>query len=244
MPFYPPPPNSVEEKTPFVFFVPHKSFDSILISKGASSKMFNLNTPKSTDSASNTKLECTPETLVADNVPIQAFQIPQGWEQTRRSAKWGFGGNTGYNYEFSPKSKRAKAGLSIDWDGRTIDETHRAAWRDIFAIAPHELDKGELAFLDEVIKLNYADPTQYKLNSARTIDWNGRMVVEIDGQTISENEPVFHCFAIAFDNYGDLSSAGVIRFSATKELFEKYKNDALKSMKEIRWRKQNNSSAD
>ncbi len=123
--------------------------------------MFNLNTAISSDNASDTELECTPETLVADNVPIQAFQIPQGWEQTRRSAKWGFGGNTGYNYEFSPKSKHTEVGLLIDWDGRTIQEIHRAAWRDIFAKKPHDLDKGELAFLDEVIKLNHADPTQF-----------------------------------------------------------------------------------
>lgn len=192
---------------------------------------------KQTDqNTSQTKLECTPASLAADNVPIKSFRVPPGWVQTRRSSKWAFGGNTGYNYEFAPESRHAEAGLFIDWDGRTIAENYRAEWRDIFSKPPHQLDQGEIVFLDEVIKLNHADANYYKLNSARTVDWNGRMVVETDAQTVSVDDPVFHSIAITFDNYGDLTSAGVIRYSATPELFDKYMGEAMKSMKKIQWR--------
>lgn len=184
------------------------------------------------------KIECTPESLARDNVPIASIEIPRGWRQTRRSAKWAYGGNSGYAYEFVRRQGKSSAVFSIDWDGRFVEPQCHAAWREILTGPPHKLDAEEIEFLHRVLYISEADPERFRLDSAKTVAWGGRIVIEIEGETIASDNPGVRMHAIVFDNYGDFRCAGQVSFSAEPENFVKLEPAGLKIMRSIVWAKQ------
>ncbi len=187
--------------------------------------------------AAKSKLECTTSSLSADNIPLKSIKIDSNWKQTRRVSKWAFGGNSGYDYQFVTKSAKASAALSLYWDGRLIEPIHQAAWREMLTRQPHKLNNSEIEFLREAPHLDQADPKQVRLHSAKTVVWNGRTVVETEGETVDANEPVIRKHEIAFDNYGDYRSVGQISYSAKAADFPKFETAGLKMMNSIRWAK-------
>jgi len=199
--------------------------------------------PYNEASSAKAKLICTEKSFAQDRVPLKSFRIPPGWEQTKRYSGWAFGGNTGYCYEFAPKGKAQEGGLYIDWDGNIfIDYGYQLAWRELLKAPPHELNQADLVVMDRMVRLNQADPEYFKLSAAKLMDWNGRKVVWTEGQTLPTNnstDPIYHSFAITYDNHGDWKSAGTIRFSGTKEVFDQHKAEAEKTMRELRWSSMN-----
>lgn len=231
MPLYATPPESGNAKMEFVRFQRNVFADYVVISKGVSKRVFN-----SKSAQTESKLECTPESFARDNVPILSVKISPDWKQTKRTAKWAYGGQAGYDYEFSPRLDSNSLRLFINWDGTIIQESQRAFWRDIFLKPPHDLSVGELEFLFKTMQLNFANSEAFKLTTAKTVEWNGRTVIQCEGDSIVEGAPERHLFAIAFDNYPEHSSAGVFGFSGSKLDFERNREDALKIVKSVVWK--------
>lgn len=101
---------------------------------------------------------------------------------------------------------------------------------------PHDLTQNELDFLKVGVIPEDADPEYTKLRTARTVDWNGRTVIEIEGETIIERNPGIQSFTITYDR-GDGFCPGAVYFSGKREDYSKYLDKAKEAMKSIQWAK-------
>lgn len=181
-------------------------------------------------------VECTPESLVADRVPFESFKIPTDWHQTERIATWP-SGKESYHYAFEPNSNKEGVRLTIDWNGKSLRSERFGTppeWTSMMTKPPHDLDAFELSFLRTVLKLENVDSNRFKLITARTTSWNGKTVIETEGETLPHKTPALRSYAVTFDIQLPVTAA-TICYSAPKNEFTKFKEAAIDAMRAVEW---------
>ena len=161
---------------------------------------------------------------------IESMRIPNGWteEYVRQ------GGAPGPKIHWFKRKGDGWYGLILDYRGLEPANDLTKELNDLFAAPPHEIKDQELKFLQERRVAVRGLPDSAKLKFARTVDWNGKRVIESQG--IEDDGNHFYGITYATTRLGNAPIADTtIKFEAKEAIFLKYLPAMKKSMRSIKW---------
>ncbi len=174
--------------------------------------------------------EDTREPLFQNHGQIMEMALPHGWVE---GAPYQFRGGVGTrSFREVHPIDAPQAMLSFYYRGLPVSQE----WGDVFhamlAKPPHTLTEKEIQSLGDTLR-DKINPDDFLTYYAKTEDYNGKVVLCIEGRYKEVQEDVFEIFV---DASGDGRSIQEIYFQAPKDSFAKHAKAAKESIRSIVWK--------
>ncbi|MDP3509207.1 MAG: hypothetical protein Q8T09_14640 [Candidatus Melainabacteria bacterium] len=166
---------------------------------------------------------------VIDRGQISSMSMPAGFEKGKTV------GGTYANDSFQEYhlSSNANVKFYFEYRGRRMGVESSKVFHDTLEKPPHALAAQELESLHQVLGANRSNKDDFKINSARTEDLNGKRVLTIEGRYPRHNLSARTVFV---DSDGTGSAVQEITFQAPTAEFFKNTAASLNALKSIKWK--------
>lgn len=166
---------------------------------------------------------------VLDRGQISSMTMPAGFERGKAI------GSTYANDSFQEYTLNRNPDVKFyfEYRGRRMGADSSKAFHDILEKPPHSLAPQEIESLRQVLGANRSNKEDFKINSARTEDLNGKRVLTIDGRYPQHGLSARTVFV---DSDGTGSAVQEITFQAPTAEFFKNSAASLNSLKSIKWK--------
>jgi hypothetical protein len=161
---------------------------------------------------------------------VAAMDLPDGWvEKPAETMRTTIG--TRSLREFSQPDE-PEACICFYYRGLPLTAVGAAAFRTTIRQPEHPLSAKEIETLREVLK-ERGDASVFVIESARTLDWNGRRVLRLEGHYKQTGANLIELFV---DCDGTGRAVQEIYFIAPADIFPRYDQAAEKALRTIEWR--------
>jgi hypothetical protein len=167
---------------------------------------------------------------VIDRGQIASMSMPAGFEKGKTV------GGTYANDSFQEYhlSSNADVKFYFEYRGRRMGAESSKVFHDTLEKPPHALTPHELEGLHQVLGANRSNKDDFKINSARTEDLNGKRVLTVEGRYPHHG---LSARTIFVDSDGTGSAVQEITFQAPTAEFFKNTTASLNALKSIKWKK-------
>ncbi len=169
-----------------------------------------------------------PEVQIRDHGQIKDMTLPKDWVEGGPYKIDGPG--TRSFREFHP-TENPEALIGFFYRGLKIGEAGGKNFHDILDKPPHSLSQAELTSLSDVLR-DKGKPEDFAVYSAKTMDWNGKKVLVVEGRYKELQQDALEIFVDA-DNDGRVVQE--VYYQAPKDSFLKYLKAAKDSLRSIQW---------
>ncbi|HEY9867590.1 MAG TPA: hypothetical protein V6D08_00160 [Candidatus Obscuribacterales bacterium] len=167
---------------------------------------------------------------------VAVIDLPEGWvEKPAETMRTTIG--TRSLREFHQPDE-PEACICFYYRGLPLTTVGAAAFRTTLHQPEHLLSAKEIESLSEVLK-ERVDPWVFVIESARTLDWNGRRVLRLEGQYRETGANLIEIFV---DCDGTGRAVQEIYFIAPAGSFARYAQTADKALRTIQWKSSQGSS--
>lgn len=158
---------------------------------------------------------------------IDSMKLPDGWLPARRI-------NEAYLQQKEDQFKLPGSDgvLNFFYRGSRLSEYAGAEFNAVLAAKPHTLSQNELAKIGMALD-TLSDKKAFEMESARTIDLNGKRVLQVDG-TWKVGGRKFH--GILVDAGGRGTIVQELFYEATPDTFDAHVESVKKAIKTIQWK--------
>ncbi len=166
---------------------------------------------------------------VIDRGQISSMSMPPGFEKGKTV------GGTYANDSFQEYhlSSNANVKFYFEYRGRRMGAESSKVFHDTLEKPPHALAPQEIESLHQVLGANRSNKDDFKINSARTEDLNGKRVLTIEGRYPQHGLSARTVFV---DSDGTGSAVQEITFQAPTAEFFKNTAVSLNALKSIKWK--------
>lgn len=166
---------------------------------------------------------------VIDRGQISSMSMPAGFEKGKAV------GGTYANDSFQEYhlSSNANVKFYFEYRGRRMGTESSKVFHDTLEKPPHTLAPQEIESLHQVLGANRSNKDDFKINSARTEDLNGKRVLTIEGRYPHHGLSARTVFV---DSDGTGSAVQEITFQAPTAEFFKNTAVSLNALKSIKWK--------
>ncbi len=168
------------------------------------------------------------EVQIRDHGQIKEMTLPKDWVEGGPYPMNGPG--TRSFREFHP-TEDPKALIGFYYRGLKISEDGGNNFHDILSKPPHSLSQVELASLSDVLR-DKGQPEEFSMYSAKTMDWNGKKVLVVEGRYKELQQDAVEIF---IDANNDGRVVQEVYYQAPKDSFLKYLKAAKDSLRSIEW---------
>lgn len=172
----------------------------------------------------------TKEPLFQNHGQIMEMALPYGWVE---GAPYQFRGGIGTrSFREVHPIDAPQAMLTFFYRGLPVSQECGDVFRAMLANPPHTLTEKEIRSLGDALR-DKINPDDFLIYYAKTEDYNGKVVLCIEGRYKEVQEDVFEIFV---DASGDGRAIQEIYFQAPKDSFAKYAKAAKESIRSIVWK--------
>lgn len=166
---------------------------------------------------------------VIDRGQISSMSMPAGFEKGK-AVGGTFANNSFQEYHLS---SNANVKFYFEYRGQRMGAESSRAFHETLERPPHVLAPQELESLHQVLGANRSNKEDFKINSARTEDLNGKRVLTIEGRYPHHGLSARTVFV---DSDGTGSAVQEITFQAPTAEFFKNTAASLNALKSIKWK--------
>ncbi len=166
---------------------------------------------------------------VIDRGQISSMSMPAGFEKGK-TVGGTFANNSFQEYHLS---SNANVKFYFEYRGRRMGAESSRAFHETLERPPHVLAPQELESLHQVLGANRSNKEDFKINSARTEDLNGKRILTIEGRYPHHGLSARTVFV---DSDGTGSAVQEITFQAPTAEFFKNTAASLNALKSIKWK--------
>lgn len=166
---------------------------------------------------------------VLDRGQISSMSMPAGFEKGTAVAGT-YANNSFQEYHLS---SNANVKFYFEYRGSRMGAESSKVFRETLDKPPHPLTPQELESLHQVLGANRSNKEDFKINSAKTEDLNGKRVLTIEGRYPQHGLSARTVFV---DSDGTGSAVQEITFQAPTAEFFKNTAASLIALKSIKWK--------
>ncbi|CAN5521563.1 hypothetical protein BH11CYA1_BH11CYA1_03360 [soil metagenome] len=167
--------------------------------------------------------------IVSDRGQISSMTMPANFE----SGKQVSGTFANNNFKEYHLSSNANVKFYFEYRGSRMGAESSRVFHDTLERAPHSLTPQEIESLHQVLGANRSNKEDFKINSAKTEDLNGKRVLTIEGRYPQHG---LSARTIFIDSDGTGSAVQEVTFQAPTAEFFKNTSVSLNALKSIRWK--------
>lgn len=168
-------------------------------------------------------------TTEATNIgQVKQIEIPGGWEA---GPDYNKRQHAATYQEYHPAGA-PECQLGFYYRGRRTSDAAGKTFHDLLDKPPHALTDAEFRSLEEIVR-DKAKAEDFRLESAKTEDLNGKRVLRVKGRYVGNQNDAEHVF---IDADGTGSAVQEVFFQAPKDKFSKHIKHAEDAIRSIRWK--------
>lgn len=177
---------------------------------------------------SSEKMGDKPEVHIRDHGQIKDMTLPKDWVE---GGPYKINGPGTRSFREVHPTENPDVLIGFFYRGLKISEDGGKNFHGILDKPPHSLSPDELTSLSDVLrdKGNHQDFTMY---SAKTMDWNGKKVLVVEGRYKELQQDALEIF---IDANNDGRVVQEVYYQAPKDSFLKYLKAAKDSLRSIQW---------
>lgn len=176
---------------------------------------------------------------------LKILSVPKGWKVEAPYTTPGV-----ISASMNPANKQGICGISIVYMSAAVNfptSMERRLRKQLFRSPPHELTKDEQKRLPRLLQDYSNFSWNTKIVSCRTLDWNGKKAVYLEAERPATDTPVMPArklCAVIVDPTEEGYDTMTIQYAAEKELYDRYKPEAMQAMRSIEWKPMEKTYAD
>jgi len=170
-------------------------------------------------------------TEIVDDGQVDSMLFPKGWVAGEPAENPGIGSRW---FREVYRQDSPDTSICFFYRGLPVADGPAAAFKAVLDGPPHTLSESELQSLPRILEHKTPlDSELFKLSSARTEEWNGKMVLIVEGQYTESDDQIFEIYV---DADGSGRFVQEIFYQAPSEQFRQFRAEAQKALQSVKWK--------